>query len=173
VKTLAQRKNERGATIAEFAVVALLFFTIVFGIIEFGRLLYTHNALTDATRKGARYASIHHGANANDELAVKRYVVYGPNGTFDQLGNPTSPPLIAGLTMDMVFVDFEGADADGNPATPGTTEYGSNLGSATVWIENYQFNLSIPVIGRTLTLPKYTTTAMAESAGEEPGAINP
>lgn len=173
MKTFEQRKNERGTTMAEFAVVALLFFTILFGIIEFGRLLYTHNALTDATRKGARYASLHHGANANDELAVKRFVVYGPNGTFDGLGNPTSAPLIGGLTMDMVHVDFEGADLDGNPATPGTTEYGSNLGSATVWIDNYQFNLSIPVIGRTLTLPKYTTTAMAESAGEEPAAITP
>ena len=171
MKTLAHRKTERGTTIAEFAMVALLFFTIVFGIIEFGRLIYTHNALTDATRKGARYASLHHGANANDELAVKRYVVYGPNGTFDLLGNPTSAPVIAGLTMDMVHVDFEGADIDGNPTTPGTTEYGSNLGSATVWIENYQFNLSIPVIGRTLILPTYTTTSMAESAGEEPGPI--
>jgi TadE-like protein len=173
VNTRDLRKNERGTTMAEFAVVALLFFMIIFGIIEFGRLLYTHNALTDATRKGARYASLHHGANANDELAVKRYVVYGPNGTFDVLGNPTSAPLIGGLTMDMVHVDFEGADLDGNPATPGTTEYGSNLGSATVWIENYQFNLSIPVIGRTLTLPTYTTTSMAESAGEEPGVITP
>jgi len=172
VKTLAQKKAERGTTIAEFAVVALLFFTIVFGIIEFGRLVYTHNALTDVTRKGARYASLHHGANANDELAVKRYMVYGPNGTFDALGNPTSAPTIAGLTLDMVQVDFDGADADGNPATPGSTEYGSNLGSATVSIENYQFNLSIPVVGRTLTLPTYTTTAMAESAGEEPGPIN-
>ena len=173
MKTFAHRKNERGTTMAEFAVVALLFFTILFGIIEFGRLLYTHNALTDATRKGARYASIHHGANASDELAVKRFVVYGPNGTFDSLGNPTSSPLIGGLTMDMVHVTFEGADLDGNPATPGTTAYGSNLGSATVWIENYQFNLSIPVIGRTLTLPKYITTAPAESAGNDPANITP
>lgn len=165
VKTLNHRKNERGTTIAEFAVVALLFFTILFGIIEFGRLLYTHNALTDATRKGARYASIHHGASDADHLAVKNYVVYGANATYDAKGNPTSPALIAGLTPDMVTVDFDGPDAK--------TAYGSNLGSATVSIENYQFNLSIPVIGRTLTLPTYTTTSMAESAGEEPADITP
>jgi len=171
VKTLKYKKNERGTTIAEFAMVALLFFTIVIGIIEFGRLLYTHNALTDATRAGARYAALHHGANANDEMAVKKYVVYGPNGTFDKLGNATSPPLIAGLTVDMVHVRFDGVDTDSNPATP--PEYGTNLGSATVWIENYQFNLSIPVIGRTLTLPKYITTAPAESAGNDPANITP
>ena len=158
-------------TVAEFAMVALLFFTILIGIVEFGRLLYTHNALTDATRAGARYGSIHHGATDADKLAVKNYVVYGPNGTFDVDGNATSPPVIANLTTDMVTVDFEGVDEDGDPATPGNTAYGTNLGSVTVSIENYQFNLNIPLIARTLTLPEYTTTSMAESAGEEPGPI--
>ena len=173
MKTFAERTNERGTTVAEFAVVALLFFTIIFAIIEFGRLLYTHNALTDATRRGARYASIHHGATDADKLAVKNYIVYGPNATYDAKGNPTSSPLINGLSTTMISVDFVGVDADGNPATPGMTAYGTNLGSATVSIQNYQFNLSIPVIGRTLTLPAYKTTSMAESAGEIPADIAP
>src|SRR5688572_31322715 len=56
MKRIRDRQNERGTSVAEFAVVALLFFTLIFGIIEFGRLLYTHNALTDATRRGARCA---------------------------------------------------------------------------------------------------------------------
>lgn len=171
MNTLSCGKNERGATIAELAVVALLFFTMVLGIIEFGRLLYTHNALTDATRQGARYGALHHGANADDIQAVKNFVVYGPNGEFDDDGNALSPPLINGLTTDMVIVDFQGVDADGDPATPGTLAYGTNLGSVTVSIQNYEFNLNIPVIGRSLTLPAYTTTAMAESAGEEPAPI--
>jgi len=173
MKTFKNRQPERGATVAEFAVVALLFFTIIIGIIEFGRLLYTHNALTDATRRGARYASVHHGATDADKLAVKNFVVYGENATYDAKGNPTSPALINGLTTDMVSVDFVGADADGNPATPGMTAYGTNLGTATVSIQNYQFNLSIPVVGRTLTLPTYRTTSMAESAGEIPADITP
>ena len=142
---------------------------IIIGIIEFGRLIYTHNALTDATRAGARFASLHHGATANDQLTVKRYVVYGPNAAFDAEGKTDSPPLIAGLTLDMVHVRFDGVDTDSNPATP--PEYGTNLGSATVWIENYQFNLSIPVVGRPLTLPQYITTAPAESAGNDPANI--
>jgi Flp pilus assembly protein TadG len=171
VRTLNQRRNERGTTIAEFAIVALLFFTIIIGIIEFGRLIYTHNALTDATRAGARFAALHHGATADDEMAVKRYVVYGPHGTFAPDGTPTSPPLIPDLTLDMVHVRFDGVDTDGVAATP--PEYGTNLGTATVWIEDYQFNLSIPIIGRRLTLPKYITTAPAESAGNEPADIKP
>ena len=171
MKTLNQRHNEKGTTVAEFAVVALLFFTMIFGIIEFGRLLYTHNALTDATRRGARYAALHPGITDADKQAVRNFVVYGANGTFDGDGNPTSAPLINDLTTDMVEVEFTGVDLDGDPATPGTTPYGTNLGNATVSIENYQFNLNIPVIGRALTLPAYTTTSMAESAGEEPDDI--
>lgn len=171
MRTLNHRHNEKGATVAEFAVVALLFFTLIFAIIEFGRLLYTHNALTDATRRGARYAVLHNGLTEDDKQAVRNYVVYGPNATFDINGAPTSAPLINDLTTDMVDVEFDGVDLDGDPSTPGTTNFGSNLGTATVKIENYQFNLSIPVIGRPLTLPEYSTTLTAESAGEEPADI--
>ncbi len=46
-------KGEAGTTMAEFAVIAGLFFMMTLAIIEFGRLLYTHNALTDAARRGA------------------------------------------------------------------------------------------------------------------------
>jgi Flp pilus assembly protein TadG len=171
VKILNHKQNERGTTVAEFAMVALLFFTLIFGIIEFGRLLYTHNALTDATRRGARFAVLHKGVSDADKQAVKNEVVYGPKGTYDGKGNPTSPPLINGLDTTMVDVEFEGVDLDGNPATPEKTNFGTNLGNATVKIENYTFNLNIPVIGRALTLPAYSTTLTAESAGELPGNI--
>lgn len=171
MKTLHHRHNESGATIAELAIVALIFFTIIFGIIEFGRLLYTHNALTDATRRGARYAVLHSGLSDADKNAVKNYVVYGENPEKDALGNITSPPMINGLTPEMVVVDYEGVDKDGDPGTPDKTAFGSNLGTATVKIENYQFNLSIPIVGRMLTLPSYETTLTAESAGEIPDDI--
>jgi Flp pilus assembly protein TadG len=172
VKSLNNNQNERGTTVAEFAMVALLFFTLIFGIIEFGRLLYTHNALTDATRRGARFAALHRGISEADKQAVRNEVVYGPKGTYDGSGNPTSPPLINGLDTTMVEVEFEGVDLDGDPATPGKTNFGTNLGTTTVKIENYAFNLNIPVIGRQLILPAYSSTLTAESAGELPGNIN-
>lgn len=167
MKHFDNRKNERGTSVAEFATVALFFFVMIFGIIEFGRMLYTHNALADATRRGARYAVLH---PASDATAVKNQVVYGVNGTFDTLGNPTSPPLIAGLTTSMVDVTYEGEDTDDDPATD-PTSFGSNLGTATVKITGYSFNLSIPVIARPVPMGDYSTTLSAESAGEIPGDI--
>jgi len=161
------RRGERGTSVAEFAMVAMLFFTLIFGIIEFGRMLYTHNALADATRRGARYAVLHPGTDAT---AVKNQVVYGSNATFDKDGNPTSPPLIAGLTADMVDVTYEGEDTDGDPDTP-PTSFGSNLGTATVKINGYSFNLSIPLVGRSVPMGDYATSLSAESAGEIPADI--
>ena len=154
--------------------VALLFFMVIFGIIEFGRLLYTHNALTDASRRGARFAVIHKGPLTNSPtdpnlMAVKNHVVYGSN--VDEDGNPTSGPLINGLTTDMVTVTFVGQDNDNDGDID--TSFGSNLGSATVSIEGYQFNLSIPLLNRQLNMPDYSTTLIAESAGEEPADIIP
>jgi TadE-like protein len=159
------RRGERGTSVAEFAMVAMLFFTLIFGIIEFGRMLYTHNALADATRRGARYAVLHPSASAT---AVKNEVVYGSNVDAD--GNPTGPPLISGLTPAMVDVSYEGEDTDGDPDTP-PTSFGSNLGTATVKINGYTFNLTIPLIGRAVPMPDYATTLSAESAGEIPADI--
>ncbi len=42
----------------EFALVAALLFTLLFGVIEMGRLLWTWNAAVEATRHGARLAAV-------------------------------------------------------------------------------------------------------------------
>ena len=152
---------------AEFALISAVFFMIIFAIIEFGRLLYTHNALTDASRRGARYAALHRETAID---CVKNVVVYGESHVNPTTCVPTGPPLINGLTTTNVSVVYEGADDDNDPNTPATA-YGSNLGTATVSINNYTFNLSIPFARRTLTMPKYVTTLTAESAGEEPTPI--
>ena len=51
-------KSERGATAVEFAIVALLLFTLIFGIIEFGWLFFGWITLTGAVREGARRAIV-------------------------------------------------------------------------------------------------------------------
>jgi TadE-like protein len=151
-------KDQRGSSMAEFAVVALLFFMIIFGIIEFGRLLYTHNALTDATRRGARYAVLHD----SDAPCVVNVVVYGETHINPTTCAPTGPPLINGLTAANVQVQYNGS---------GSFAYGMNLGTCTVTITDYRFNLSIPLFRRTLTMPAYKTTITAESAGVIPPDI--
>lgn len=144
-------KNQRGAALVEFALVAGVFLTVLFGIVEFGRLLWTHNALTDATRRGARYATIRKDDSAG-ALAVKKMVVYG-----DPNANPaTATPVVSGLTTNDVSLSYANYN-------------GLQLSSkATVSITNYQFRFAVPLIGGTLTMPSYRTALPGESAGFVP-----
>ena len=49
-------RQQRGAVLAETAMTVLALFTLIFGIIEFGRAYSIYQDITDAAREGARYA---------------------------------------------------------------------------------------------------------------------
>ena len=49
-----RKLNERGAVAAEFALLLPVLLTILFGIIEFGMIMYGREIVTNATREGAR-----------------------------------------------------------------------------------------------------------------------
>jgi len=58
-RSMRSLKNPRkGQAIVEFAMVLTVFSMIVFGIIEWGRLWMTMNALTSAAREGVRIAAV-------------------------------------------------------------------------------------------------------------------
>src|SRR5687767_15081283 len=48
------RRNRRGAAVVEFAMVAPLLFLLIFGLIEFGRVVMVQQVLTNGAREGAR-----------------------------------------------------------------------------------------------------------------------
>lgn len=52
------RKSQQGVAAVEFAIVAVILFTLLFGIMEMGRVLFMMNAATEATRLGARIAVV-------------------------------------------------------------------------------------------------------------------
>jgi Flp pilus assembly protein TadG len=51
-------KKQTGAAMVEFALTALVFFTVMFGLIESARLFFTVNTLTEMSRRGARLATV-------------------------------------------------------------------------------------------------------------------
>jgi Flp pilus assembly protein TadG len=62
----------------EFAIVAgLIFIPMVFGIIEFGRLIWAKNMVTAAAREGVRYSIVHGSSSGSiaDSAAVATYVI--------------------------------------------------------------------------------------------------
>jgi hypothetical protein len=50
--------KQAGAAIVEFAVSAVVFLSLLLGIMDFGRMLFTWNAAAEATRRGARIAAV-------------------------------------------------------------------------------------------------------------------
>lgn len=134
-------RDERGATLIEFAIAATVFLMGMFAVIEFGRALWVHNALSDAARRGARYAVLH---SANDVDNVKNVVVYG-----DPAGG--TKPLVNDLNISNVTVTY--------------SDFALNKGTVSVSITNYQFQFVIPLFGATIQMPSYTTTLSGESVG--------
>jgi len=51
--------DERGAAMAEFAIVATVFFAMLMGIVETGLAAWQKNAASSDAREGARYAAVH------------------------------------------------------------------------------------------------------------------
>ncbi len=46
------RRNRRGTAAVEFALVAPVFFLLVFGMIEYGRMVMVQQVITNASREG-------------------------------------------------------------------------------------------------------------------------
>jgi len=75
VTTIADRpkerdvqRDQRGSTIVEFALVLPVILLLVFGMIEFGRVLNAQVIIRNAAREGARVGSV--GKSAGDITAV-------------------------------------------------------------------------------------------------------
>lgn len=59
--TPAERRREsgeRGSTLLEFAMVAMITLVLMFGMIDLARALYSYHFVTTAAREGARFASV-------------------------------------------------------------------------------------------------------------------
>ncbi len=68
------RKKRRGAAAVEFAIVAPVFFLMIFGMIEFGRMIMVQQLITNASREGARLAVLDGSTMAGVRTTVKDYL---------------------------------------------------------------------------------------------------
>src|SRR3954452_19389663 len=68
------RKRRRGAAAVEFAVVLPLFVVLVFGMIEYGRMVMVQQIITNASREGARRAVLDGATPSTVQAAVTTYL---------------------------------------------------------------------------------------------------
>jgi Flp pilus assembly protein TadG len=52
------QRNQEGQSLVEFALSSILFFTVVFGIVQFGLAVWQYNTVSNLAQEGARWASV-------------------------------------------------------------------------------------------------------------------
>lgn len=151
---MTARSRIRGITTVEFAIVGAVFFMALFGVIEFGRALYTLNTLSEVARRGARVAAVcplNHSAIARVAL-------------FNAPGESGASRLVHGLKPENIEISYLRANgqAIANPAA----NY-SDIRFVRVAISGYQFTSLIPFIGfdNVFQTPGFAATLPRESLG--------
>ena len=75
-KERAPRLNEIGSALLEFGLVVVVFFMFVFGVMDFGRALYTYHFVSNAACQATRYAIVR-GSSSTDPVTatdIENYV---------------------------------------------------------------------------------------------------
>ena len=133
-------RDENGGALLEFAIIMPLLFILLFGIIEFGLIMFNQAVITNASREGARYG----------------IVARAPRHT---------APEITQVVMDYCadrLVTF------GGPATPsvsaipldGTTLFGDDLEVQVTWLYTFFALPALPGIGLNNTITLSARTVM-------------
>jgi len=103
-------QNERGAAAVEFSLVVILLLSIIFGIIEFGVLMYDKHVLTNASREGARAGVVLRIPRLPDEDIINIVNQYAKDHliTFSASNNPVTE--ISPEEVDRVGAGLFGTD---------------------------------------------------------------
>jgi hypothetical protein len=131
-----RRRRSRGQTLVEFALIAPLFFLLLFSIIEFGRAVYYIQMLNNAAREGARFAIVH-GQKSQDPSGPfpPSYVVDNGQNPGDLYGDGVIAAVksyaigIVDVTPADFVVNVKWCDEDGDVADcPDTNAAGKGDG---------------------------------------------
>lgn len=137
-----RRTRSRGQAMVEFALVAPVFFLLMFAIIEAGRFVYYYELLNHATREGARYAIV----NGSNSLVC-------PSGPMPD--GRTSCDLTGERVKDRVRNAAFGAFGSGVVVPDPLWQPNNERGSTVTVSANYTYSTLVPVV----PLPAITVDA--------------
>ena len=136
--------RQRGAAAVEFALVSLVFFTMLFGAFEMGRLMFYWNTAAEITRLGARMA-----------------VVCDPNATSRDAIRARMRQLLPLIPDADIVVGYSPAGC-----TVTTCQLATVSIAATSPIQT-----AIPFVPLSVLMPTFTTTLSRESMQSTFGGV--
>lgn len=135
------RRRATGVAAVEMGFLLIPLVLLAFGITEYGRAIYSYNALAKATRDGARFLSHEAPGDPASHAEAKRMVVYGA-----ACGSSTQP-LVPGLTVAMVHTCDAVTPCDDSPQTATTVSTGTGtINTVVVRIAGYPYKSLVPFV---------------------------
>jgi Flp pilus assembly protein TadG len=144
----------------EFALVCTFLLLLLFGIVDFGRALYTYHFLSNAARTGSRWAAVNGGACASDGSC---------NGTTPMNNGPASQTDVqnyvrglatGGINSSQITVTACGVTGGGGKCAdspPGCTL--NEPGCVVKVTVSYNFSFLVPLV-RKAAIPMTSTSEM-------------
>lgn len=156
-------KTQKGAALVEFALIALLFFMMLFAIIEFARAFFVYNTLVEATRRGARIAAV--CPVSTDGIRQVR-----ESTIFDTPEDGQNTPILGLTTADVEVSYYDDSMVELASESSPITYIDSNDYNDVRFVEvsissNTVHPLFIPGIAASFTLPAVRTLLPSESLG--------
>lgn len=174
VGALRVRRGQTGATLFEYAVVSMIFFTVLFGICGFGYMLFIYHLINNTAKEATRYAAVRGSTCSQDadggscQSSNSASGISGPTTAADI--QAFANKMLVGVDVNMVNVPSTGSDGSGatyfcgvsgSACTPAVASAAAACNAAatanqpgcTVKVTvAYAFNFLFPL------LPVYTTT---------------
>ena len=185
-------RHQAGATAVEVALLAMVFFLIVFTTLELARTIYVYNTLQEVTRRAAHELANHVPADPDSSaiMDIRRRAIFQTTGDALFLGAP--------VTVQHVRVDYQSLvrdPADGslkrvttsplpscaatnrkicqaNPNDPGCVRFVRVRICDTADAAScakVKYEPAFPMVPLNLSLPTSSTVTPAESLGYSPG----
>jgi len=135
------RHRQSGVAAVEFALVSAVLFTLLFGMMEMGRVLFYWNSAVEATRFGARIA-----------------VVCDLNANVIRTRMQQRLPI---LPTNMIAINYEPSGCTVDTCSAATVSIMAGVSVSTF----------IPFVPLTLSLPAFSTTLPRESMQSSPSGL--
>jgi Flp pilus assembly protein TadG len=145
---IRQLKGDCGSALVEYAIVFLLFMTMIMGTIDFGRALYTYHYLSNVTRDASRWAAVNGSTCKGDNSCNGQgYMDNRPATQSDVqtfIKNQTPP----GIDTSRLTTTVTWPISTDSPATCAAT---ANAPGCTVKVQlNYAFNFVSPLVSKVI-----------------------
>ncbi|RMH87058.1 pilus assembly protein [Pseudomonas sp. AOB-7] len=151
------RRRMGGVYVVEFAIIGLLLFTLLFGVVEMGRLHFTVNALDEVVRRGARLAAV---CDIQDPVILRRAIFNAAN----EAGASRLIGRLQTANLTLVYLDENGATVTNPGDLVGAGGF-SAIRYVQLRVESFPHELLIPGFGGVFTLPAFRSTIPRESLG--------